>query len=137
MAALANIVVNDSAATPVAHTYVPVTNQNDLTVWRENAAAGSLAGQPSIRLTSKLNPQASGMSRMRFTVDLPAESALGTSDQGYKAIPKVDYICRATVEFILPNRSSAAQRKDLRVRLQNLMANALVVDAVDNVAPPF
>lgn len=137
MAALANIVVNDSAATPVAHTYVPVSNQSDLTVWRENAAVGSLAGQPSIRLTSKLNPQASGMSRMRITVDLPAESALGTSDQGYKAIPKVDYICRATVDFILPNRSSAAQRKDLRVRLQNLLANALVVDTVDNVAPPF
>lgn len=137
MAALANIVVNDSAATPVAHTYVPVTNQNDLTVWRENAVAGSLAGQPTVRLTSKLNPQASGMSRMRMTVDLPAESALGTSDQGYKAIPKVDYICRATVDFILPNRSSAAQRKDLRVRLQNVLANALIVDAVDNVAPPF
>lgn len=137
MAALANIVVNDSAATPVAHTYVPVSNTNDLTVWRENAAAGSLAGQPSVRLTSKLNPQASGMSRMRITVDLPAESALGTSDQGYKAIPKVDYICRATVDFILPNRSSTAQRKDLRVRLQNLLANALIVDSVDYVAPPF
>lgn len=137
MAALANVVVNDSAATPVAHTYVPVSSSNDLTVWRENAAAGSLAGQPSVRLTSKMNPQASGMSRMRITVDLPAESALGTSDQGYKAIPKVDYICRATVDFILPNRSSAAQRKDLRVRLQNLLANALIVDAVDNVAPPF
>jgi hypothetical protein len=137
MAALANVVINDSSATPVAKTYVPVSNSNDLTVWRENAAAGSLAGQPQIRLTSKLNPQASGMSRMRITVDLPAESALGTSDQGYKAIPKVDYICRATVDFILPNRSSAAQRKDLRVRLQNLLANALIVDAVDSVAPPF
>lgn len=137
MAALANIVVNDSAATPVAHTYVPVSNTSDLTVWRENAATGSLAGQPSVRLTSKLNPQASGMSRMRITVDLPAESALGTSDQGYKAIPKVDYICRATVDFILPNRSSTAQRKDLRVRLQNLLANALIVDSVDYVAPPF
>lgn len=137
MAQLANVVINDSAAPSVAHTYVPVSSSNDLTVWRENAAAGSLAGQPSVRLTSKLNPQASGMSRMRITVDLPAESALGTSDQGYKAIPKVDYICRATVDFILPNRSSAAQRKDLRVRLQNLIGNAIIIDAVDNVAPPF
>lgn len=137
MAALASVVINDSAATPVAHTYVPVSNSNDLTVWRENAAAGSLAGQPVIKLTSKLNPTASGMSRMRITVDLPAESALGTSDQGYKAIPKVDYITRCTVDFILPNRSSAAQRKDLRVRLSNLLANALIVDAIDNVAPPF
>ena len=137
MAALASIAILDSAATPVSHTYVPVSNSNDLTIWRENAAAGSLAGQPSVKLTSKLTPTASGMSRMRFTVDLPAESALGTSDQGYKAIPKVDYICRATVDFILPNRSSAAQRKDLRVRLANLLGNAIVIDAIDNVAPPF
>jgi len=137
MAALANIAILDSAATPVSHTYSPISNSNDLTVWRENTVAGSLAGQPSIKLTSKLNPMASGMSRMRITVDLPAESALGTSSEGYKAIPKVDYTCRATVDFILPNRSSAAQRKDLRVRLANLLGNALVIDSVDNVSPPF
>ena len=137
MAALANIAILDSAATPVSHTYVPVSNSNNLTVWRENAAAGSLAGQPSVKLTSKLSPMASGMSRMRFTIDMPAESALGTSDQGYKAIPKVDYTVRATVDFILPNRSSAAQRKDLRVRLISLLGQATVIDTVDNVAPPF
>lgn len=136
MASIANIVVNDSAATPVAHTYVPISTSPAL--WRETSASAlSLAGQPTIKLVSRLDSAASGLNKLRLIVDIPSEAVLGTADDGYKAAPKVDYSTRAVVEFYLPSRSTLAQRKEARVRLSNLLLNAIIIDSVDNVAPPM
>lgn len=136
MANIANIIINDAAATPVAHTYVPITTSPAF--WREtNASALSLAGQPTIKLVSRLDNTASGLNKIRVILDMPSEAVLGTANDGYKAAPKVDYSTRAVVEFFLPSRSTLAQRKEARVRLSNLLLNALVVDSVDYVAPPM
>lgn len=136
MANIANIVVNDSAAPPVAHTYVPITSSPAL--WRETSASSlSLAGQPTIKLVSRLDMTASGLNKLRLIVDIPSEAVLGTADDGYKATPKVDYSTRAVVEFFLPSRSTLAQRREARVRLSNLLMSAAIIDAVDTVAPPM
>lgn len=134
MSTLKNVVL---PANGKDHIYTPVSNQSDTIIWRENTTSGSLAGQPTIRLSSRLTPSASGINKMRFVIDIPAESALGFSDEGYKARPKVDYSVRAVCEFYLPSRSTAAQRNEVRNRLIAALGNEFMVDAIDNVTPPF
>jgi len=69
-------------------------------------------------------------------LDGPAlETATGANSSGYTAAPKVGYVNRAKVEFMLPDRGLAAQRKDLRVLLVDLLNEPNIVDFIDNVLP--
>lgn len=136
MATIANLVVNDGASTPIAHTYSGVSTKPAL--WREISASSlSLAGQPTISLNVREGAGASGLSKVRLVVDLPAEAVIGSvAADGYRAAPKVDYTTRVAVDFFLPNRSTVLQRRDVRARLINSLLNQQIIDAVDFLVPP-
>lgn len=136
MSAIANIAIQDGQATPATHTFYPVVSGND-SVWRENQSALPLIGQGTVQQTLKLDSK-TGLNRVRLVLDVPAlETATAANSQGYTAAPKVAYSNRVTVEFILPSRGTAAQRKDLRVMLSNLIKDATVVDTIDNLNMPY
>lgn len=78
------------------------------------------------------------MNRVRVVLALPAlETVTAQNSAGYTAAPKVAYTNQVSVDFILPNRGTAQQRKDLRVLLSNLLANAQIVDMVENLNRPY
>lgn len=134
MAAISTIVINDGKATPVAHTFNPVQSAPDA-VYREGLSSLPLIGQGVIDLRTRTQGE---LNRVKVTLKLPVlETATGANAQGYTAAPKVAYHSTANVEFILPSRGTAEQRKDLRVMLANLLLNAQLVDNVDNLNIPF
>jgi hypothetical protein len=137
MSAIANIVINDGQATPVAHTFYPTASDPDAQ-FAENLSGIALIGNGNIKVSVKRVAQDGGMNRVRIVMALPAlETASAQNSAGYTAAPKVAYTHTVSADFILPNRGTAQQRKDLRVLLANLLANAQVVDAIENLARPY
>lgn len=136
MSAIANIAVLDGQATPVTHTFFPVQSDPDAQ-YRESQASLPLIGQGrvSIIFRSKVSDS---LQRVRVQLELPAlETATSANSSGYTAAPKVAYTNTMAMDLILPSRSTAAQRKDLRVLASNLLLNAQIVDSIDNLNRPY
>ncbi len=137
MSAIAAIVINDGQATPVAHTFNPIVSGPDQ-LYRESQSGLALVGQGRVTMSEKLIPNGDGVNRVTLRLELPAlETVTAQNAQGYTAAPKVAYTNTVIVQFLLPGRGTAAQRKDLRVLTANLLANAQVVDLVENLATPY
>lgn len=136
MSAIAPITINDGAATPLAHTYNPVSSA-PIALFRDTVASLPLVGQCTIAVSEKLD-SGSGLNKVRVVLNVPVVETIGTvGANGYVAGPKVAFSVKANVDFILPSRSTMQNRKDLRVMLTNLLANAQIVDTIDNLAPPY
>lgn len=136
MSAIANIAILDDQGTPVTHTFYPVQSDPSA-LYRENLPSSALIGQGTISLEIR-SKASDSLQRVRAVLALPAlETATGANANGYTAAPKVAYTNTATVDFILPARSTAAQRKDLRVLLSNLLLNDQVIDVIDNLNRPY
>lgn len=135
MATIANIAVQDGKATPLTHTFNAIKS-GESSLWRTSDSALPLVGQEVIKVTLKsVSP---GVKNVVVSLDLPAlETATGANSSGYTAAPKVGYTNRLVCSFLLPERGTAAQRTDLRVLLKNLLTNAIVIDSIDNLTPPF
>lgn len=135
MSQIAPIVVADGKATPVNHTFGPVSVNP--AQYRESITGLPLVGQGVAGLTFRSGSNAT-LQRVRVMLALPAlETVTGQNASGYTAAPKVAYENSVIVDFILPVRGTADQRKDLRVLLSNLLKDAQVVDAVDNLNVPY
>jgi hypothetical protein len=133
MSAIAAIVISDGQATPVAHTFNPVASAPNA-FYRESQSGLALIGQGRISTPVKFSQSGDGVNRVTVKLELPAlETITAQNAQGYTAAPKVAYTNTAFVTFLLPGRGTAAQRKDLRVLLTNLLANAQVVDLIENL----
>ena len=136
MSAIANIAIQDGQGTPVTHTFYPIQT-GPTTKLRENLTALPTLGQGVVSVVTRLDGKA-GLNRVRVVLELPAlEAETGANSSGYTAAPKVAYMNKATVEFILPSRGTAAQRKDLRTLLSNLVKDAVVSDSIDNLNQPY
>lgn len=136
MATIADIAIQDGQATPLTHTYKPVES-GPHALWRTANGSLPLIGQEKISLDVSTTKQ-TGMNVVKMVVDLPAlETATGANSSGFTAAPQLAYSNRVRLEFMLPPRGTASQRTDLRVLLRNLLANAQIVDAIDNLNPPF
>lgn len=135
MAAIAPITVNDGQATPVAHTFNPVSTNPP--TYRENGnSAVPIVGEAEVLVSLK---QGSGaVKKAVVTLRVPVlETQAGSSYAGYTAPPKVAYYMQASLELFLPVRSTGAQRKDLRVLAANLLSNAQVIALVDQLEQPY
>lgn len=138
MPAIAAITINDGQATPVAHTFNPI--ETDLPKYRENGnSAVPVAGQSEILMSLReAQNNVDGINKAVISLKLPVlETVSGSTIGGYTPGPKVAYYMTAKLECLLPNRSTAAQRKDLRVMLANLLANAQLISMVESLEKPY
>lgn len=134
MSAIAPIVINDGQDTPVAHTFNPVKN-GDLSVFRENSNGLPFVGEPQISLAVT---DSGDMNTVKIRLEYPyLEEVSGSTAGGYVAAPKMAFYTAGYLEFKLPKRSDSDKRKDTRVLLANLLTNALIIDAVDNLTRPY
>lgn len=136
MAQIANIAVLDGKTTPATHTFYPIAARPDAS-YREAVASLALVGQGIVTIRNQSAANAA-LQRVRIGLALPAlETISGENAAGYTAAPKVAYTNTAMIELIMPARGTVDQRKDLRVMLSNLLLNAQVVDAIDNLNNPY
>jgi hypothetical protein len=129
MAQAAPIVINDGKATPVATTFGPEEVAVGQASFVDRTPGVSLGFR---RLTVQFKPArgASKVNRGKYFVEMPVT-------QTVNGITSAAYTLRATVDVILPDQSTVAERNDLFAFLQNGLSNALVRGAVRDLDPIF
>lgn len=143
--AASNIVLADAQATPVNHTFVPIGPDANKVFWFEDQSQATPNGFWRISVSLKRPPAAtpgtsSNGRTYRAVVQLhePVLETLGTNTvSGIPPAPTVAYIPRCTTEYVLPERASLQNRKDLRKMMANLLAETQMVALVESLAMPF
>lgn len=136
MSQIADISIADGKATPVTHVFKPVQSGLESKYKRVGVAGQSAAAVETIVATAKLASTANGVNKIELDLAIPvSEVVSGSSGQGYTPAPAIAHIPRAKVTFFVHQRSTADERKDLRILLSNLLKDAQVIDLVDNLVP--
>jgi hypothetical protein len=137
MPALANIVVNDGAGTPVSHTFNPLELSDGYVF--EDRSGGIPIGYHSIFFKMKRPPTSSRTDQERvarvtlnvsFTVLEQTSPSTGT---GIEPAPTVAYVLRSNQEWLLPMRSTQQNRKDLRAITANTLADTNVKKVLEDL----
>lgn len=141
MSAIANIVVNDGLATPVAHTFAPAKTQADMAVL-EDRISGIYIGYN--RLTYQLTRptgSSNGATRnlkLSIKIETPKLEVVSNSTvSGISPAPTISYRPVAEVLATFPERSTLQDRKDLLAFLKNVLANAFSTDAFEKFELPY
>lgn len=137
MPQIASITVLDGKTTPESHVFNPKST-TPVAIYRRDGVAGQPAvAWEGVAVKVKLgNNGQQNIVDLDLTIPVLEQIASGAAN-GYVAPPKVAYIARAKVSFYTDPRADIAVRKDLRVILQNLLANAQVIGAVENLEQAF
>lgn len=137
-----NIVINDGATTPVAHTFVPIGKDAKGVMWFEqtlpapvNALGAKRIGYRQVR--GEFGKQLSAAGKAIYTLHVPTLESLATNDAGFMPAPTVAYKEMARIEFDLAERSTPQERKDTRVLAMNLLGHALTVANIDTLQPTY
>lgn len=137
MAQIASITINDGQSTPVAHAFNPVISIPP--TYRRNGVAGqAVIAQERLLIQTVMAKTVNGVNRVQLELVVPVtEQASGGTASGYVAPPAIAHEMRVKVEFFFHQRSDKQGRKDLRTLLTNLLNNAQVVSATDDLEQPY
>lgn len=130
MAAIAPVVLNDGLATPVAHTFAPVTiDSSGVAKWADRST-GISVGFPTISYSLKNPTTGSKAYKLVAKVNMPVlEQTSPSTSTGIQPAPTVAYNCIANIELVMPDRSTLADRKNLIAFARNYLANAAIITA--------
>lgn len=137
-----DIAIADAAATPVTHTFVPMgRDPSSDWFWFEDQSAASAVGNWRISVKIDKPPAASpGQSsdgrnnRVRIQLHEPVLANITNSTvTGVLPAPQLAYTVRATMEYILPERSSLLDRKNINKMFPLLLQNAQMASIVENL----
>lgn len=143
MPAFGNIVINDGAGTPVAHTFSPTSRSPDgVCVWHDRSVSNAI-GQHFITHKFKApGPVQAGsasdaQSRV-YTVEwhftwITLESTSAATGTGIAPAPTVAYVNRINTVSKLPERGTAQERKNVRMFAVNGLSHATVLDTIENL----
>lgn len=141
MPALAPVTINDGAATPVAHNFTPTNVNEGVATWHDRVS-GIAIGYPRIATSLKFpsTPKSNGAStsdrviRANIKVVLPIlEVTSPSTGTGIQPAPTKAYDLTFNGEFILPERSSTQNRKDIAALVRNYLATTVVASVVQDL----
>jgi hypothetical protein len=141
MASQANLTINDGQATPVAHTFTQNgagwsdSLQGILASWVDRSAAAAVGFWKVSMSFKEPNKQ-----RKNYLVvvktEVPVLEVVNSSTySGITPAPTVSYNPVSKTEFSIPERSSVQARKDQLAIHRNVLANAIVTSAVNDLEP--
>lgn len=127
MPALTNIAIADGASTPVTHTYSPVTTDGQLATLKEKI--GVPKGYPTLTVSCRQPVNGNGLYRVRINLQLP------TTQVNASGSTTVAYTRTASIDMVIPDSTTAQERKDLRVLVANLLQNSSITSVIENPEP--
>jgi hypothetical protein len=143
--AASNIVLADAQGTPVNHTFVPLGPDKDGIFWFEDQSQASPIG--SWRISYQLKRPAVGMAgsnsnqrTYRAVIGLHEpvlETVSNNTVSGIAPAPTISYVPRSFTEYVMPERSSLQNRKDLRKMTYNLQNESQLVSMVETLVTPY
>lgn len=126
----ANIVLADAQATPVNHTFVPVGRDTNGVFWFEDQSASNSVGFWRISVETKRptgavqGTSAQGRTyRTKIGLHEPVLESLAAASNGFTPAPTVAYVPRCFAEYVDPERSTLANRKDMSKMVPLLLQN--------------
>lgn len=145
MPQLTAISLADAQGTPATHVFNPVGRDAKNVSWLVDSSQANAVGywRISIETVQPPAPVANTSSegrvyRVKVGLHEPILETNGDSSaSGILPAPKVAYVPRGFIEFVLPERSSLQNRKDIYKMLANLVDNAQIKDAVENLVTFF
>lgn len=143
MSNIANIVAFDGAATPVSHTFTPISVTREGTKvtaeWRETGLAVPVMAQP--RVVMSLERLKSGNYKAAQRTTVPVMEAVGSQNAaGYTAQPKVAFEDTIeTVGFFSPRSTLTGKRlvRQLSCNIFNGVATSVTPVVVGPIADLF
>lgn len=130
MAQIANLVLNDGAATPVAHTFTPNGVKNAIAKWQDRSS-GIPVGYPTVTFSLREPTKASKATKIIAKVVVPAlEVTSPSTSTGIQPAPTKAYECLCNIELVLPERSTQQDRRNLLAYVKNYLASTAMTDAV-------
>lgn len=123
MATIADIILNDGAATPVAHTFK--VKMNDAGVSRfEDRSAGIPVGYGVLIVQTQ---ETTNVRKVTLELRLPTlEAVAGANSAGFTPAAQVAYTTRVKAEFFLPQRGTTQERKNILAFLSNGLSNTTI-----------
>ena len=141
MSAIANIVINDGQATPMAHTFAPAKTQADYALL-EDRTAGIYIGYNKLtfQLTRPTGDSRAASRNLKLSIKFETpklENVTNSTISGIAPAPTISY--RPMVEMLVtfPERCSLQDRKDLQAYVKNVLSNAFVTDAFEKYELPY
>lgn len=129
MPALGNIVLNDAEATPVAHTFAPVTTDG-ATAKLANRAATTPKGFETLQIEMRSPNGQSTAYRLLIGSNDPVEATVN----GAQVVVRN---CSADIRLNFSPDSTAQERKNLLKMMSNLLNHATVVAVTENLEPIY
>jgi len=134
MASIANVVLADGQASPANKTFTPKDCTSLVATWTDRTS-GIAIGQPQLTLAML---ESKDSTRVTVKVSVPTLETTSTDGvAGYVAAPKVAYALFGKAEFVLPNRASLQERKNIQAFVKNVLANAFVTKAIEEFERPY
>jgi hypothetical protein len=145
MPVLAAVTVNDGQATPVAHIFSPLSIDSNGVASFVDRASGIPLGYATFDLSlrspgpSKPGQSSSGRSyKVTARLFLPTlEQTSASTSSGIQPAPTKAYDHVANLQFIMPERGTTQERKNLVALIGNLLASAAVKTAITDLEPFF
>lgn len=109
--------------------YTSRGSQNGISSWA-NVGDASFGGALTSVTESVRGPLQDGKTRVRFVLTIPKAA---TEDTACGCAGTVLGTAKADITVDVPSNFSSAERQDLRLRIQGLVANAVFTAAVDNL----
>lgn len=136
MGNITTLTLNDGQATPVAHSFEPTRVGETLAIYHDKVS-GVMAGYPSVSLGNRLPVKENGNYKVTARIRIPVLETAATAASGFTPGPTVAYQLSANVDFVIPARATSAERDDLLAYTANLLDNAVVVSAVEDMDNPY
>jgi hypothetical protein len=136
MAALADITINDGAATPVARTFAPAKNEPGLVTYHDRSS-GVAIGYPVITLGNRLPDKSSRNHKVTVKLVYPVLETAATAASGFTPGPTKAYELMFKAEWVIPDRASGLERDHLMKLPTNLFSHAVMDDLVTLMALPY
>jgi hypothetical protein len=130
MTAIAALSLLDGQATPANKTFSPVNiDQAGVARWADRSG-GIALGFPVISFSNKAPTKGSRNYKLTAKIVVPVmEQTSASTATGIQPAPTKAYDLIFNGEFVLPERSTVAQRNDLLAFAKNFLANSAVVTA--------
>lgn len=145
MPALATVTINDDQATPVAHSFTPLSIDSGGVATFIDRTGGIPLGFCKLDLSLRQPPAAkTGQSSagriykavLRLFVPTLEQTSASTST-GIQPAPTKAFDHMATVQFFLPERGTTQNRKDLLALITNALSDAMVKTVVTDLEPCY
>lgn len=137
MSAIADLVLNNGAGTPVAITFKPDPDLASSVPRWVDRSGGVALGYPAITLTMRRPTKALRSYKVVAKIDLPVLEVASAGITGFIPPPTKSYSLLCNMEFVLPERCSLAERKDLLAFAANLLASTPAMAAVKDFEPVY